>query len=378
MGWVNGVFSRIHNWTDDRNNNIPILSSRHDAEDDNLTSGINNCLTKDGTNTPIVNIPMGGNRHTGCGAGVASDDYATIGQIFEIDGSSILQGNLNLGGNRATNAANGINSSDLVTKSQLDSVAGGITGNAIKDDGSTPMLANWDIGNVRITNIADGVGLDDVIKKEQAILRDGTSLMGGTLNMAGNRVINVADAINGNDAVTLNQLNNQTPPPPSVLQIKGKTIAEQSIQALSATAVEIGLFDKFNISITAKSTTSSFIVEFDWWGEVSTPLYAGFAFTHSVNGGANVRYVPGGASSNNWDVFATLPDKGTGDISNATYRIVYFNSVINVGDLITFRFTAQSTVGLGLSMYTNRTAATPGQAGNERLVSTITVTEAEL
>ena len=81
MAWVSGVFSRLHNWVNDRDANIKILATRHDAEDDNLAAGINNTLTKDGQNTATANLPMGNFRHTGVGNASTRTDYASAAQI---------------------------------------------------------------------------------------------------------------------------------------------------------------------------------------------------------------------------------------------------------------------------------------------------------
>jgi hypothetical protein len=81
MGWLNGIFSRVHDWTDDEAAGVNILSTRHDEEDDNFETGINACLAKDGTNSPSANLPMGGMVHTGVGTGAERDSYASIAQV---------------------------------------------------------------------------------------------------------------------------------------------------------------------------------------------------------------------------------------------------------------------------------------------------------
>ena len=78
-----GNFNRVHNWTDDFNNEIEIMCDRHDAEDDNFAEGLSQCLLKNGR------APM--------------------------------QGELNLGNFKIKNVARGTASSDAVNKSQLDS-----------------------------------------------------------------------------------------------------------------------------------------------------------------------------------------------------------------------------------------------------------------
>ena len=77
-----GNFSRIHNWEDDRLNDIDIASDRHDEEDDNFAEGLTACVCK--------------------------------------DGRSVMSGNLNLGGCRISNLANAAAANDAVNKSQLE------------------------------------------------------------------------------------------------------------------------------------------------------------------------------------------------------------------------------------------------------------------
>ena len=81
MGWSGGIFTRVHDWTEDEAGGYDILASRFDEEDDNFESGINACLTKDGTNTPTANLPMGSRKHTGVATATAYDQYATAGQV---------------------------------------------------------------------------------------------------------------------------------------------------------------------------------------------------------------------------------------------------------------------------------------------------------
>lgn len=83
MGWSNGTYSRVHDWTADEAAAIDIEASRMDAEDDSIAAGINNCLTKDGQNEPTANLPMGTNRHTGVGDAAAKTDYASAADVID-------------------------------------------------------------------------------------------------------------------------------------------------------------------------------------------------------------------------------------------------------------------------------------------------------
>src|SRR3954469_22274166 len=59
MAWASGTFSRIYGatgWTDDKNNAVKILASRHDTHDQDLADGINSCLTRDNQAKPTSNF----------------------------------------------------------------------------------------------------------------------------------------------------------------------------------------------------------------------------------------------------------------------------------------------------------------------------------
>lgn len=51
-GWAGGVFTRARNWAQDKINLINPQAALFDQEDDNFSTGLNNCVTKDGTNKP--------------------------------------------------------------------------------------------------------------------------------------------------------------------------------------------------------------------------------------------------------------------------------------------------------------------------------------
>lgn len=81
-GWNgSGIFSKTHSWVADAANAIKIRADRHDANDVDFTNGINNCLTKDGQNSPSGNLPMGSNKHTGVADGTSATDYLAVGQF---------------------------------------------------------------------------------------------------------------------------------------------------------------------------------------------------------------------------------------------------------------------------------------------------------
>lgn len=77
-----GRFTRVHNWEDDRINDIDIVTDHHDEEDDNFAEGFNQCLLR--------------------------------------DGRAALEGNMDAGGFQIKNLSNGSLANDAVNKSQLD------------------------------------------------------------------------------------------------------------------------------------------------------------------------------------------------------------------------------------------------------------------
>lgn len=81
-GWNgSGTFSRTYNWVQDQGNGILIRADRHDANDTDFVNGINNCVAKDGQNTPTADLPMATYKHTGVGNATARTNYAAAGQI---------------------------------------------------------------------------------------------------------------------------------------------------------------------------------------------------------------------------------------------------------------------------------------------------------
>ena len=52
---------------------------------DIATNGLTNCITKDGQTPATGNLPMGGNKHTGCGVASALTDYAQAKQVLSLE-----------------------------------------------------------------------------------------------------------------------------------------------------------------------------------------------------------------------------------------------------------------------------------------------------
>lgn len=105
MAWAAGTFTRVYGttgWADDAAAAIGIQADLHDVNDGDFATGINACLTKDGTNQPTANLPMGGNKHTGVANASANTEYMAYGQIRNGTPLFMDTANLRLGVNTAT------------------------------------------------------------------------------------------------------------------------------------------------------------------------------------------------------------------------------------------------------------------------------------
>lgn len=94
-----GTFSRDYNWTADRDAGIKIRADRMDDEFDNFATGLENCWTLDGQNTPTQNMPMGGYKFTNVADATVATEFAAYGQLTDrvatvapADTSKVLRG----------------------------------------------------------------------------------------------------------------------------------------------------------------------------------------------------------------------------------------------------------------------------------------------
>lgn len=93
MPWTAGVFNRANGatgWQDDAAALIPIAANRHDDQDNDFRNGINNCLTKDGSNAATANLDMNNHRHTNVAAAVNPTDYARYDQVTGVTPVGVL------------------------------------------------------------------------------------------------------------------------------------------------------------------------------------------------------------------------------------------------------------------------------------------------
>lgn len=73
-----GQFSLIYNWQTDAANGLNISSSRMQGQNVDIASGLSLCMTKDGQQTAIANLPMGGFTFTNLALATALKNPVTV------------------------------------------------------------------------------------------------------------------------------------------------------------------------------------------------------------------------------------------------------------------------------------------------------------
>lgn len=90
MAWSSGTFSRAEGSSGcatDKAGGTGILATKFDTRLNEIATGINTCITKDGQNAATADLPMGGFKHSNVGDASARSHYAKVSQIQ--DGSYV-------------------------------------------------------------------------------------------------------------------------------------------------------------------------------------------------------------------------------------------------------------------------------------------------
>ena len=94
MSWSGGTYTKGNSgtggWAGDASLGIGIEAGRHDTQDNDFATGINQCLNKDGSNSATADLNMGSYKHLSVGNATARNNYAAAGQVQ--DGSFIWCG----------------------------------------------------------------------------------------------------------------------------------------------------------------------------------------------------------------------------------------------------------------------------------------------
>lgn len=68
-------------WQDARDAGVNIRADAADEHDNDFGNALENCIARNGENSPTANLPMANYRHTGVSDATADDQYAALGQV---------------------------------------------------------------------------------------------------------------------------------------------------------------------------------------------------------------------------------------------------------------------------------------------------------
>lgn len=84
MAWGSGTYTRVGgttHWVDDKNAAINIVASRHDTNDEDIATGINQCINKDGSNAFTGNANLGSKKLTAVADATLRSDAPNLGNV---------------------------------------------------------------------------------------------------------------------------------------------------------------------------------------------------------------------------------------------------------------------------------------------------------
>ena len=93
MPWSGGVYTPTNGsytgatlWSQAQSAGENVRTDRFDAYAADLKTVIENCLTRDGQNSPTQNLPMNARKHTGVADAAARSEYSSYGQMVDMAG----------------------------------------------------------------------------------------------------------------------------------------------------------------------------------------------------------------------------------------------------------------------------------------------------
>ena len=89
MPWAAGSYTKGNSgtggWVGDASLGIGIEAGRHDTQDNDFATGINQCLNKDGSNAATGNLNLGGFKYTNSAAATLRTDLPQVAQVQDGD-----------------------------------------------------------------------------------------------------------------------------------------------------------------------------------------------------------------------------------------------------------------------------------------------------
>lgn len=168
MSWSGGVYTKGNagsgGWAGDAASGIGIEAGRHDTQDNDFATGINQCLNKDGSNAATGNLNLNSNKITNLAAATSRGDAAQTGQVQ--DGSFIWLGTT--GGTATAQTATttpaltgyvagqkfrmkigaSLGSTGAATTPHTININGLGAKNIVEQDGANPTIGSWVAGAI--------------------------------------------------------------------------------------------------------------------------------------------------------------------------------------------------------------------------------------
>lgn len=174
MGWSGGNYTKGNaatgGWTGDASLGIGIESGRHDTQDNDFASGIDNCIAKDGQNYATADLPMNTKKHTNVGNASARNHYAAAGQVQD---NSLLWGGTSGGAANAQTLTLAPVITAYVTGQRYSFIAG------FTNTAAATLNING-VGTKSIFNAATGaaIGAGEIVAtRAYEVLYDGTQFL---------------------------------------------------------------------------------------------------------------------------------------------------------------------------------------------------------
>ena len=81
---TDGVRTGADVFAEARDAQVNVNAPDHDIHDEGFATALENCITRDGQNSPIGNLPMNSKKHTGVADATAATEYAAYGQLLAL------------------------------------------------------------------------------------------------------------------------------------------------------------------------------------------------------------------------------------------------------------------------------------------------------